>query len=119
MTGAVTSFMACLGGLLGRHALFDFDLDRLHHHDGIVHHDPDGQHQAQQGKDIDGKSDHGKGHEGGQQGNRDGDGGDQGRPPVLDEDEHHQDHQRQGDEQGFDDFIDAGRNGRVVSREMS
>ena len=105
-------FHGGLGGLFGRHPLFDFDLDRLHHHDGVVHDDTDGQHQAQQGQDVDGEADQGKGHEGGQQGNRNGDGGDQCRPPVLDEDEDHQNHQGQGDKQGLDDFIDAGGNGQ-------
>jgi len=97
-----------LGGLLRVHSLFDFYLNRLHNDDGVIHDDTDGQHQPQQGQHVNGEADHGEGHEGGQQGDRYGDGGDQCRPPVLDKDEDDQNHQNQGDNQGLDDFIDAG-----------
>ncbi len=86
------------GGLFGVHPLFDVDLNRLHHHDGVVHHDADGQHEPQQRQHVDGEPQQGKGHERPQEGDRNRDGGNQGGAPVLDENKDHQDDQRQGDE---------------------
>ena len=41
------------GGVARRQPLLDVVLDRLDHHDGVVHHDADGQHEAEQGKIVD------------------------------------------------------------------
>ena len=48
------------GGLFGRHALPDVMLHGLHHHDGVVHHDADGQDQPHQGNGIEGEAQEGE-----------------------------------------------------------
>jgi len=44
------------GGHARRRAFVDVALSGLHHHDGVVHHNADGQHQAEQAGHVDRKS---------------------------------------------------------------
>ena len=44
----------------GRHPFFDVMLHRLDHHDGIVHNEADGQHEAKQRQRVDGEPEHRK-----------------------------------------------------------
>ena len=47
------------GGILwGKMKLGHVSFNILHHHDGVIHHDADGQHEAKEGKQIDGKPQH-------------------------------------------------------------
>jgi flagellar basal body rod protein FlgG len=48
--------LALDGGGEGLHAFFDVAVDVLQHHDGVVHHQADGQHQRQQGEGVDGEA---------------------------------------------------------------
>ena len=48
MIGPVTSRMARLVASTGVKPELDVALDVLHHHDGVVDHDTDGQYQAEQ-----------------------------------------------------------------------
>ncbi len=96
------------GGVMRRHALLDVVFHRLHHHDGIVHHQPDGQHQSKKRKGIDGEPQHGEDHEGPNQRDRNGEQRDERGPPTLEEDVDHENDQDQSFAQGFVDFVDAG-----------
>ena len=95
-------------------------LDVFHHHNGIVHQQADGQHQAKQGERVDGIASGGQNAEGAQQYHRHRDGGNERRAPALQEDEHHHDHQcdrlEQGDDHVADRFGDEQRGvvGKVV-----
>jgi hypothetical protein len=71
-------------------------LDVLQHHDRVVHHDADGQHHAEQRERVDRVAQHEQARERADQGNRHRDGRDQRGAPVLQEDEHHQEHQHHG-----------------------
>ncbi len=47
------------GSLLGGALLLAHDpLDVLQHHDGVIHHDTDGEHHAEQGQQVDGEAQH-------------------------------------------------------------
>ncbi len=46
------------GGLKGGLAHLDVAVHVLHHHDGIVHHQADGQNHGQQGEQVNGKAQH-------------------------------------------------------------
>ena len=43
------------GRLEGMQTVFDVAVNVFQHHDGIVHHQTDGQHQSQQGQGVDGE----------------------------------------------------------------
>ena len=64
------------GGFFGVQALIDVSFGGFHHHDGIIHHQSDGEDQAEEGQRVDGESKQRKEGEGadkrhwhGQQGN--------------------------------------------------
>ena len=82
-------------------------LDRLDHDDGVIDHQADGQHQAEQGQGVDGEAEQGKEHERAHQRHRHGQQRNERGPPALEEQEHHQDDQHQGLEQGMLDLLDA------------
>ncbi len=93
--------------LFGREALFLHDaLHILHHHDGVIHQEADRQHHGEEGQHIDRIARHGEDGEGAQQHNGNGDGRDQGRAPILQEQEHHRDDQDHGRDQGDDHILD-------------
>ena len=81
------------GRLLRRQAMLDVVDHRFDHHDGIVHHDTDGQHQAEHREGVDREAEQRKHREGRDERNRHRQQRDQRRPPVLQEEEHHQDDQ--------------------------
>ena len=95
------------GGILRTQPLLDVRLDGLDHNDGIIHHQTDGQHHAEKRQGIDGKSQHREERKGADEGNRNGDERNEGRPPTLKENKHHNDDEHHGLEQGLDDFLNA------------
>ncbi len=109
-----------LRGRLGRQALLGHDaFDVLDHHDRVVDHDADRQHHRKQRQLVDGEADHPHAQEGTEQGDRDHQGRDQGGAEVLQEDQHHQEHQQDRFKQGLDHFLDRDldERGAVVRRE--
>ncbi len=87
--------------------MLDVVLDRFDHHDGVIHHQADGEHQAEKRQGVDGKTEQGKQGKRADQGNRHRQQRDQGRAPALQEQEHHDDDQHQGFNQRFLDFLHA------------
>ena len=88
--------------LTGGHTLLGHDtLHVLHHHDSVVHHDTDRQDQSQQGKHIQREAEDQHETERSDQGDRDSDRRDQGRTPILQREEHHENDQEEGLEQGL------------------
>ena len=78
-------------------------LDVLDHHNGIIHHDSDGQHHAEQRQGVNGEPEGLHARQSADEGDRHGHRGNQRRPPALQEqvhdehDQHHRDSQRQSD----------------------
>ena len=101
-------FHRLLGGGLGLHALFDVVLDRLDHDDGVVDHQADGEHQAEERKRVDGEAERGKDDEGADQRDRHGQQRNERGAPALKKDEDDDDDQRQRFQQREDDLMDAG-----------
>ena len=79
------------GGLLGREAVLDVVLHDLDHHDGVVHHQADGQHQAEQREGVDGEAKEREQGERADQRDRHRQQRNERRAPALQEEEHHQD----------------------------
>ncbi|MNK91682.1 hypothetical protein D3C87_1117950 [compost metagenome] len=121
-------------GLHRPHAFVDVPGNVLQHHDGIVHHQPGGQDQRHQRQVVQRKAvevHHGKGTD---QRHRHRQGRDQRGAEVTEEQEHHQDHQCHGDQQGHFRFVqrrldhrravhgqvqlDAGRQHRLQRRQL-
>ena len=69
-TGPDTSFHCLEGGVVRRQPLLDVVLHRLHHHDGVVHHEADGEHEAEERQRVDGEAEEREEHEGADQGDR-------------------------------------------------
>ncbi len=82
-------------------------LDVLHHHDGVVHQDADGQHHAEHGHHVHREAQQVHEGQGTKQTHRHDDGRDQGVAHVLQEQEHHQEHQHHGLDEGHDDLVDG------------
>ena len=78
-------FHGLMSGGLGLQALFDVTLHVFHHHDGVVHHDTDGQHQPKQGQRVDGVAQQVKRPEGADHRDRHRQQRDNGRTPGLQE----------------------------------
>jgi len=98
-----------LGGLARRQlVVVDLVLHRLHHHDGVVHHDADGKHQAEQGQRVDRKAEDLQEGEGPHQRYRHGEHGNERGPAVLQKDVDHDEDQDHGFEQGLYDLVDGG-----------
>ena len=103
--------------LVGRHLVAMYlDMDGFHHHDGIVHHDADGQHQGKEREHVDGKAHHLHEEEGTYQRHRHGNGRNQRGAEILQEDVHHHKHQQEGFEEGLEHRLDGGveETGHVV-----
>ncbi len=90
--------MAFKRGLLGRHAFFDVPLHRLHHHDGVVDDQSDGQHQAEERERVDRKAENGEHDERSDQRNRHREQRNQRRAPALQEQIDHDRNQRDRDQ---------------------
>src|SRR5690606_34330891 len=107
------------GGFFGRQAFLGHDaLNVLHDNDGVVHHNTDHQHHGEHGQNIDGQASnqhHGKGAE---QCDGNHNGRDQGVADVLQEDQHHDEHQHDGFQQRVHHLLDGNLHelGCVVGR---
>ncbi len=96
------------GGLDRAEAFFaHHPLDVLDHDDGVVDQEADGQDQGEHGQDVDRVADRRQDPERAQQNHGHGDGGDQGGPPVLQEQEDHQEDQDDGLDQGLHHLLDG------------
>ena len=106
---------ATKGGHQRRLALQQAPVDVLQHHDAVVHHQSDCQHQRQQRQQIDAVVHDPQRPERGHQGDRHRDRRHQQAARVAEKQEDHQHHQYRGDEQGGVDFLDRGadKNGVV------
>jgi hypothetical protein len=71
-------------------------LHRLHHHDGVVHHDADGQHQSEHAGDVDRKTQQREDRERSDHRDRHGEQRNQRSAPVLQENEDHQNDEPDG-----------------------
>ena len=98
---------AALGGNQSRLAQIDPALAVLQHHDGIVDHQTDAQHQRQQGDQVDRKAEGIQANEGGDDAHRDGHRRNQRRAPAAQEEIDHRDHQQHGDAQREIHLVDG------------
>ncbi len=81
--------------------------DGFDDHDGVVHHQPNGQHQAKQRQRVDGKAQQRKHGEGANQRHRHSQQRNQAGPPALQEHINHQHHQHQRFQESLGDFPNA------------
>ncbi len=81
-------------------------LDVFEHHDRVIDHDTDRQHHAEQRQCVDRVAEREQAGEGADQRHRHGDRRNQRGAPVLQEQEHDQEHQHHGLGEGLDDFAD-------------
>ena len=81
--------------------------DILHHHNGIIHHNGNGQYQAEQSQRIDGETQECHHRQGTYQRYGNGDARNQDRPPTLQEEEHHQHHEDSRLDEGLHHFVDG------------
>ena len=89
------------------HALIYVALDRLDDDDRVVDHEPDRQHEAKERQRVDGKAEQGEERERADQRHRYGGERNQRRAHILEEDEHDERHEPDGDEQRRDDLTEA------------
>ncbi|MNM61741.1 hypothetical protein D3C81_730480 [compost metagenome] len=82
-----------------RQAFLDVSFDVLHHHDGVIHHDADRQHQAEQAQRVDRETQHVQRGERTHDRHRHRDQRNDRCAPGLQEQDHHQHHQRDGFQQ--------------------
>ncbi len=80
----------------------------LHHHDGVIHHDADGQHQSEQRQCVQRETEHVHHRERADQRDRHGDQRDDRRAPGLQEQHHHDHHQEDGLQQRDGDGLERG-----------
>ena len=79
----------------------------LHHHDGVIHQEADGEHQTEHGQGVDGEAE-GRHHpEGAEQDHGHRDGRNQGCPEVLQEQIHDAEHQEDRLDQGLHHLLDG------------
>ena len=81
-------------------------LDVLHDHDGVVHHDADREHQAEEGERVDGEPESEEHREGADDGDRHRDERNEGGAPGLEEQDHHQHDERNRLEERMQHRID-------------
>ena len=105
-----------LGGFHRVQAQADVTFDVLHHHDGVVHHDADGQYQAEQRQRVEREAEQVHHREGADQRDRYRHQRDDRGAPGLQEQDHYQYHQHQGFEQGMHHCLDGAtdEDGRVI-----
>ncbi|MNZ67523.1 hypothetical protein D3C78_857760 [compost metagenome] len=125
---------AQVGSAHRRHAFVDMPGDVLQHHDGIVHHQAGGENQRHQRHVVQREAAQVHGREGADQRHRHRQGRNQRGTQVAEEQEHHEDHQHHGDDQGVLGFLegrldhrraihghvqlDAGRHQRLQGRQL-
>ncbi len=99
-----------IGGREVRRAVarVEFRLHRFDHHDRIVHHRADGQHEGEEREQVDGEAQQRHDGERADDRHEDRNRGNERRADVLQEDVHDQYHQQYGFQQGFDDLADRG-----------
>ena len=107
ITGPLTSSIAFSVACSGRQAMLDVVLHGFDHHDGVVHHDADREHDRQHGERIDRKAQSHERREGSHQGNRHRQHRNERRADVAQEDEHHDQHEDDGISQGEEDFVNG------------
>ena len=95
------------GRVLGREPLLDVAFDRLHHHDRVVDHQADGEHQPEQGQRVDGEAQERKENERPDQRHRYGEQRNQGGAPALQEEKDDQRDEQHGLEEGDEDLSDS------------
>ena len=118
MTGPETSSMPLSAASLGDKPLLDVVLHDLDDHDGVVHHQADGQHQAEERQRVDGEAEQREQRERADQRHRHRQQRDERRAPALQEDEHHDDDEHDGLDQSVLDFLHAlGHRQRRVERD--
>ena len=118
-TGPETSLHRLQRRRFGRHSLLDVAFDALDHDYGVVHHQADRQHQAEERQRVDGEAEHREKSEGAHQRNRHRQQRNERRPPALQEHEDHQRDQRQRGQEGEHDFAHAFGDGlRCVQRNV-
>ncbi|OQA36755.1 MAG: hypothetical protein BWY56_01302 [Acidobacteria bacterium ADurb.Bin340] len=106
--GALDLIHGSAGGLPGRQALVGHHpLHVLHHHDGAIHQQTDGQHHGEHGEHVDGVAEGRQHAEGAQDHHGHRDGGDQRGPQVPHEEVHHQEHQHDRFQEGLHHFVDG------------
>ena len=93
--------------LQGRHALLDVAVDVLQHHDGIVHHETDGEHECEQGDGVDGEAHHVHQHQGADQRHRDRHQRNDAGAPVTQKQKDHQTHECDGFQNSDEDALDG------------
>ncbi len=85
----------------------------LNHHDGVIHHDADGENETEQRQVVERKPERRHGGKGADEGDRHRKQRDDGSAPGLQKHNHHQHHQKDGTDQGFDNrtngFLDEKR----------
>ena len=106
-TGPATSSIAFKRGFLWRQAFLDMMFDRFDDDDGVVHHQADGQHQAEERKGVDGKTEQRKNRECADQRHRHRQQRNERRPPALQENKHDEHDQHQRFPKGLANFADA------------
>ncbi len=79
----------------------------LHHHDGVIHQQADGQHHTEHGEGVDGEAERRHHPEGTEQHHRHRDGRDQGGAEVLQEQIHDAEHQENRLDQGLHHLLDG------------
>ena len=107
-TGADTCSMARMVASRGASPVVDIALHRFHHHDRVVHHDADREHQAEHAGDVDGEAEQREERERSHHRHRHRQQRNQRRSPVLQEDEHHQNYQADRGEQREHDIRNRG-----------
>ena len=104
-------------GVTPAHAVLEMPLDVFDHHDGVVNHDADRQHETEQRQIVDREAERRHYREGADQRHRDRDDRNDRGPPALQEDQHHDDDERHGLVDGLDQLMDGlcDELGRVVA----
>ena len=97
-------------------AIFDAALDVFEHHDGVIHHEADGQEQRQQGQRVERKTPGADQHERAYQRHRDGDRGDERGAEAAQEEQDDQHHEAERDDQRVHHFADRGPDKERVIR---
>ncbi len=82
-------------------------LHGFHHHDGVVHYNADGQHEAKHRQRIDGETQRDEENESPDDGNRNGQQRNECGPPALQKQKYHQNHEKKRLDQCHEHFFDG------------